>query len=218
MARAGGSTPLCAAFEAGSVPVIPQWIVDRIRTWKGDRAKAQEQRDTAAPLSVTARERSYAVRALENEYARVAQAPAGTRNETLNKAAFDLGSMTAAGWIETDLVRSRLFAAAEACGLGRDDGPSAARATIESGLKAGGEKPRSPLHERGFGTIQLAQPIRAPGPSRTCPISAPDGQTRCRFRPTCSVRSGPSGAWLMHAPAVFRPTMWPPPCWPARRR
>jgi hypothetical protein len=61
--------------------------------------------------------------------------------------------MAGAGWIEPDLVRSELFAAAQDCGLVRDDGAGAARNTIESGLKAGMSEPRAPLPNRGFGTI-----------------------------------------------------------------
>jgi hypothetical protein len=148
-----GAARLREAFPAGSIPIIPQWIVDLIRRLDRDSTDAPHRPAGAEPQSTTGRERSYAARALEDECARVAQAPVGCRNEILNKAAFALGSMAAAGWIEFHLVHSRLLAAAEACGLVRDDGPSAARATIESGLKARTAEPRSPLPDRVFGTI-----------------------------------------------------------------
>jgi hypothetical protein len=52
------------------------------------------------------------------------------------------------------LYSERLFAAALGCGLVQDDGAEKARATIESGLKAGMAEPHPPLRDRegGFGT------------------------------------------------------------------
>jgi hypothetical protein len=144
---------LAAAFAAGTIPEIPQWLVDLIRAPKGDHAIKDEPPAPHNVQTASERERSYTARVLEGERTRVRQAAPGTRNEILNKAAFALGTMAGAGWIEPELVRSSLFAAAQDCGLVRDDGASAARNTIESGLKAGMSEPRAPLPERGFGTI-----------------------------------------------------------------
>jgi len=81
--------------------------------------------------------------ALKDECDALAAAPKGTRNEALNRAAFSLFQLVAGGGLDEDVVRERLFAAAEACGLVPEDGEAAVRATIESGAKAGREQPRS---------------------------------------------------------------------------
>jgi hypothetical protein len=68
----------------------------------------------------------------------VATAQPGSRNATLNRAAFNLGQLVAAGLLDADEVRAGLLAAALEAG-----NPEAkARATIESGLSGGTAKPR----------------------------------------------------------------------------
>jgi hypothetical protein len=144
---------LASSFAAGTIPEIPQWLVDLIRAPQAVASREYKHAAVQEFSTASERERSYAVHALENECTRTRQAIPGERNETLNKAAFALGRMTGAGWIEPELVRSELFAAAQDCGLVRDDGAGAARNTIESGLRAGMADPRTPLPDRGFGTI-----------------------------------------------------------------
>jgi Bifunctional DNA primase/polymerase, N-terminal len=80
----------------------------------------------------------YGSAALAGERAAVAAAPPGCRNATLNRAAFNLGQLVAAGLVDVDQVRAILLAAALEAG-----NPEAkARATIESGLRGGAAKPR----------------------------------------------------------------------------
>ena len=80
----------------------------------------------------------YGRAALARERAAVAAAPPGRRNATLNRAAFNLGQLVAAGLLDADQVRAVLLAAALEAG-----NPEAkARATIESGLRGGAAKPR----------------------------------------------------------------------------
>jgi Bifunctional DNA primase/polymerase, N-terminal len=68
----------------------------------------------------------------------VATAQPGRRNATLNRAAFNLGQLVAAGLLEADQVRAVLLTAALEAG-----NPEAkARATITSGLRGGAAKPR----------------------------------------------------------------------------
>jgi hypothetical protein len=88
---------------------------------------------------------AYAEAALANELAAVAGARRGARNETLNKAAFSLGQLVAAGAgaLSCPKVEQRLFGAAHACGLVADDGESGVKATIKSGLDAGMRQPRA---------------------------------------------------------------------------
>ena len=60
------------------------------------------------------------------------------RNATLNRAAFNLGQLVAAGLLDANQVREVLLAAALEAG-----NPEAkARATIESGIAGGAAKPR----------------------------------------------------------------------------
>jgi len=80
----------------------------------------------------------YAAAALERECGAVAQAGEGTRNDTLNKAAFSLGQLVAGGALERGEVEAGLLAAARSAGLTEKE----SRATIASGLKAGAEHPR----------------------------------------------------------------------------
>jgi hypothetical protein len=79
----------------------------------------------------------YASVALAAEADRVARAPVGTRNDTLNRAAFALGRLVGAGLLDPALVTDELTAAARWAGLGRVE----AGRTIRSGLTAGRRQP-----------------------------------------------------------------------------
>jgi hypothetical protein len=80
----------------------------------------------------------YAEAALRDEVRKVAEAVPGTRNHTLNIAAFSLGTLIAAGALDLDLVLSQLKGAAYRCGLGHTE----MCRTIHSGLNAGLAHPR----------------------------------------------------------------------------
>jgi Bifunctional DNA primase/polymerase, N-terminal len=85
----------------------------------------------------------YAQAALQREAARVRAALPGTCNDTLNRAAFNLGQLVVAGLLDPDQVRSVLLAAALAApATGHTDRQRKAKATITSGLRAGVAKPR----------------------------------------------------------------------------
>jgi hypothetical protein len=79
----------------------------------------------------------YAAVALEAESARVAQAVPGTRNDTLNRAAFALGRLVGAGLLDEGTVRRELTTAARWAGLGREE----ISRTLRSGLSAGRRRP-----------------------------------------------------------------------------
>jgi Bifunctional DNA primase/polymerase, N-terminal len=80
----------------------------------------------------------YGRAALAGERAAVAAAQPGCRNATLNRAAFNLGQLVAAGLLDSDEVRAVLLAAALEAGNPQPK----AQATIESGLRGGAAKPR----------------------------------------------------------------------------
>ena len=70
-------------------------------------------------------------------------APPGTCNHTLNRAAFNLGQLVAAGLLDPEHVRAVLLEAALAApATGHTDRKRKATATIASGLRGGAAKPR----------------------------------------------------------------------------
>jgi replicative DNA helicase len=80
----------------------------------------------------------YAQAALDGEAAAVRCAPEGTRNDTLNTAAFSLGTLVGAGALDREIVAGALREAARASGTPEPE----AAATIASGLSAGEAQPR----------------------------------------------------------------------------
>lgn len=81
----------------------------------------------------------YAQAALEREAAAVAGAPTGTRNDTLNRAAFNLSQLVAAGHLPPQTVWDTLAAAARTAGLPDHEIES----TLRSGYRGGTTKPRA---------------------------------------------------------------------------
>ncbi len=82
--------------------------------------------------------------ALDNEIRALRNAGEGGRNHALNKAAFSLGQLVAAGRLPRKLVFERLWAACQHNGLFADDGEWQCAKSIESGMNAGAEQPREP--------------------------------------------------------------------------
>ena len=83
----------------------------------------------------------YVQEALDREIGRAIAADEGTRNDVLNKAAFNLGQFVGAGALPYGHAEHKLFQAVTRAGLPEDE----ARATIKSGLEAGMEQPREGL-------------------------------------------------------------------------
>jgi hypothetical protein len=82
--------------------------------------------------------RGYGQAALDSELDKVRAATTGTRNHTLNAAAFSLGQLVAGGALERDTVIGALINAGCAAGLGQAE----VIRTIASGLRAGMKTPR----------------------------------------------------------------------------
>ncbi|HPE35686.1 MAG TPA: AAA family ATPase, partial [Spirochaetales bacterium] len=80
----------------------------------------------------------YLDRALADEVVAVAGAPEGQRNDTLNRAAFNLGQLINAG-LPRNVAEHELTQAARRAGLSEDE----TRSTIASGLDAGNDNPRA---------------------------------------------------------------------------
>ncbi len=81
---------------------------------------------------------AYAQAAFVAEIDAIRSAAPGTRNDTLNRAAFSLGQLVEAGALREEGVAEALLQASSECGLGEQE----ARLTISSGLCAGKRTPR----------------------------------------------------------------------------
>src|SRR5215813_427972 len=109
-------------------------------------------------LAKATKAKVWAKAALERECKAVAAAQPGTRNTTLNTAAFNLFQIVAGRGLDEQEVRDQLFEAAETCRLVADDGAQQVWATINSGAAAGRQQPRyrpQPPPQGARPTIQL---------------------------------------------------------------
>lgn len=82
---------------------------------------------------------SHGLVALDRECEAVRTAPDGTRNDTLNRAAFSTGTLIGAGRLDAAQAALELYEAAVACGLAHHE----VVATIRSGFAAGVARPRN---------------------------------------------------------------------------
>jgi len=103
---------------------LPRWIADLL-----------QDEPTGLPASIQRGPRgtAYAMAALCDKTRLVATARPGTRNNTLNRAAFSLGQLAASGLIPPLAVVTALASAAERAGLPTDE----ARRIIRSGMSGG---------------------------------------------------------------------------------
>jgi hypothetical protein len=126
---------------------LPAWLSTALHTDENRPAKTRmprlgsQVRPPLRPGPSALRqptEAAYSYQALKAELQRVFDAPAGTRNDTLNTAAFSLGQLVAPGWLDHDTTTYLLTTAAAQIGLSERE---AAR-TIASGLASGARHPR----------------------------------------------------------------------------
>jgi hypothetical protein len=108
--------------------MAPAWLVALV-------CPAPRPARSFGPACVVTATTSYARRALDAEAARVRAAVEGTRNPTLNRAAFNLGQLVGAGALADDVVVAALL---DASALPESE----ALRTIASGLHAGKASPR----------------------------------------------------------------------------
>ena len=114
---------------------LPSWLARLVKdSYEPPAVPAQR-----LPVTDRAQGRAYAMAALRAETERVASARPGTRNVTLNRAAFSLGQLVAAGLIPPIPVITSLIDAARYAGLPEDE----AVRTVRSGMEAGARKPRA---------------------------------------------------------------------------
>jgi hypothetical protein len=111
----------------------PPWLLELVRP----------QREAAVTsckelLVTPGRATAYGRAALRRELERLAQAPNGTRNDHLNRTAFSLGRLVAAGALDESATTSALIDAGHELGLPLRE----CERTVTSGLSAGMEQPR----------------------------------------------------------------------------
>lgn len=137
-------------------------------TFLGRARKLREERGTSGPASDpfdapyrTGRGEGYAQTALDAEVNRVRGATTGSRNQTLNRAAFSLGQLVAGCELDEQDVIDALTLAAYAVGLDdREIGP-----TVRSGLAGGARHPRTaPAPRSGAGSAAPVSPAADDSP------------------------------------------------------
>jgi Bifunctional DNA primase/polymerase, N-terminal len=129
-------------LNRGPITVLPAWLIDltRERRTISERAVAAIRR----PEDIEAYYRShYGEAALDSEMGSLANTSAGGRNAALNRASFCMYQLVAGGELGGDEVRRRLIEACRVNGLIADDGFPNVMTTIESGMRAGLQQPRS---------------------------------------------------------------------------
>lgn len=195
-------------------------FLDAVDQWKRANQPAPERPTPAAPAPFTGTVTAYAEAALSREATNVALAPEGTRNHTLNTAAYNLAQLAAGGEISLDTIGSTLMGAAKAAGLDTVE----AERTIRSGLRAGAEAPRTtPNHDAWLNTLPEGQqwptatmtasqtPSHAPtatGPDYATPTMAhvgPATETDVSASPTTTASTTPPDATTPNHTATGTP-------------
>ena len=115
---------------------LPEWIIDALS--KPKKTQSIPKGQSTAQSTAQSTDSRYAQTALKLETAAVRGAPEGTRNDTLNKAAFSLGQLVGSNALSRADVEWALLDAAISSGLHENE----ARATIRSGVDSGIQQPR----------------------------------------------------------------------------
>ncbi len=138
---------LVESYKADTIAELPVILKTLIATPKHrPDPEPAPQAAAVAPSSLPGtRERAFAETALEGNCNELAGAFEGERNTKLNALAYRMGRMVARHWIAQAVVESKLYQAADACGLLKSDGRRQVLATIASGLKGGLADPHPDL-------------------------------------------------------------------------
>jgi len=106
---------------------VPGWLIRLVRTPPADRP--------AVPRTVTADTAGYVGRACEAEAEMVATAPEGARNDTLNRAGWNLGTLVGAGVLDSTHAYQLLEDAARSCGLDDREIAQTLRRALDDGTR-----------------------------------------------------------------------------------
>jgi len=110
------------------LPDVPEWLLDLL----------DPPRPSAPARRAVTRGSHYAETALDAEVSDVVNAPVGCRNDTLNRASFNVFTLVGAGLLDMDATLEELYAAGRRAGLTDKE----TNATIASGMRAGLAHPR----------------------------------------------------------------------------
>lgn len=135
--------------DLDALPDLPPAVAELLRSKGG-------QTGTGEPASARRVGPAGVKVALEREVFLVMSATEGTREKTLNKAAYSLGQLIGPH-LDADTVRTRLFDAAMECGLPEDE----ARGTIADALRDGLANPRDTTSKRAPLAVLLRQAVEA---------------------------------------------------------
>jgi hypothetical protein len=141
-----GTSDLVIAFRNGTIPHVPQHVVDLIRAFKPRANNWNQENIKQAGI----RERAFAEKALQGCAAELTTAAQGERNTKLNATAYRMGRMVARGWLSRSEVEAALLVAMYTNGYVEDDGIKAAAATLHSGLDSGMAEPHPDLSDRNW--------------------------------------------------------------------
>jgi|GEM_PF-3344956 len=157
--RLPGTPDLSDAFHAGTIPYLPDAIVEAIRAGREDKRVVTEI-DAPQPRAYAKsgnREGAWGAAALDNELRRIAEAPKGARNNVLASKAFYLGTIAARGWIDPSAAISGMMGAVK----GWTD-PKKTISTLNRCFTAGLGFPHDDLPDsRDDYAIELGERVRA---------------------------------------------------------
>lgn len=117
----------------------PAWLLDLVDLPPPPPLPSAGGSVVAGPWQPAPSGNAYAEAAMDKELGRLRRAGEGTRNDTLNECAYNLGQLVAGGALGQAEVERSLLTIALMIGLAEKE----ARATIGSGMKAGAAQPRS---------------------------------------------------------------------------
>jgi len=122
-------------------PIMKLPNLNEVRSWLYQQylRKQQPKPQMKTPSQPAVNTPRWAEAALTDECRRVRTATEGSRNDTLNRAAYNLGQIIADNNLSAGRAENALLVAALANGMGERE----ARATIRSGMTAGQNNPRS---------------------------------------------------------------------------
>ena len=156
-----GVGALFDAYEDGTLPVIPDWILALIE-------RDRERHDAILPPCCPstrihgpsdAGKRAYGQAALDAEIPDLAGCGKGGRNNLLNRVAFRLAQLIPTGCLDRSEVEAACRGACGANGLIKDDGIKSFQATLRSAIEKGMRAPRGP-EEAISGLLLLPKPRR----------------------------------------------------------
>jgi hypothetical protein len=155
--------------QEAEIAEAPEWLVELVRVREPVSTLARPAQ--IIPKSFPGEVTPYARAALDAEVRNVLDAPRGTQNDTLNRAAFALGQFVASGALPESEVCSTLMGAWDALEPGNGPGMAAGERTMRSGLESGMRYPREVPEHRTRREAPVGTPHSTEEPN-TRPIVA----------------------------------------------